>query len=74
MKYSSKLDILHSICITNILKYIIMLGINAPKVLAKGKYAQAVRNAALASIGAKAKKDDAIKTSNYPYKFEWNLE
>ena len=44
---------------------IIMLGINAPKVLAKGKYAQAVR---------KAKKDDATKTSNYPYKFEWNLE
>ena len=53
---------------------IIMLGINAPKVLAKGKYAQAVRKAALASIGAKAKKDDATKTSNYPYKFEWNLE
>ena len=51
-----------------------MLGINTPKVLAKGKYAQAVRKAALASIGAKAKKDDAIKTSNYPYKFEWNLE
>ena len=51
-----------------------MLGINAPKVLAKGKYAQAVRKAALASIGAKAKKDDASKTSNYPYKFEWNLE
>ena len=50
-----------------------MLGINAPKVLAKGKYAQAVRKAALASIGAKAKKDDATKTSNYPYKFEWNL-
>ena len=47
---------------------------NAPKVLAKGKYAQAVRKAALASIGAKAKKDDAKKTSNYPYKFEWNLE
>lgn len=53
---------------------LIMLGINAPKVLAKGKYAQAVRKAALASIGAKAKKDDATKTSNYPYKFEWNLE
>ena len=62
------------VCITNILNYIIMLGINAPKVLAKGKYAQAVRKAALASIGAKAKKDDATKTSNYPYKFEWNLE
>ena len=44
------------------------------KYLAKGKYAQAVRKAALASIGAKAKKDDATKTSNYPYKFEWNLE
>ena len=39
-----------------------MLGINAPKVLAKGKYAQAVRKAALASIGAKAKTDDATKT------------
>lgn len=51
-----------------------MLGINAPKVLAKGKYAQAVRKAALASIGSKAKKDDTTKTSNYPYKFEWNLE
>ena len=62
------------VCITNILNYIIMLGINAPKVLAKGKYAQAVRKAALASIGAKAKKDDTTKTSNYPYKFEWNLE
>ena len=71
MKYSSKLDILRSICITNII--IIMLGINAPKVLAKGKYAQAVRKAALASIGANAKKDDASKTSNYPYKFEWNI-
>lgn len=47
--------------------------INAPKVLAKGKYAQAVRKAALASIGAKAKKDYASKTSNYPYKFEWNI-
>lgn len=47
-----------------------MLGINAPKVLAKGKYTQAVRKAALASIGAKAKKDDATK---YPYKFEWNI-
>nr|WP_287775300.1 hypothetical protein [Prevotella sp.] len=56
------------------LNYIIMLGINAPKVLAKGKYAQAVRKAALASIGAKAKTDDATKTPNYPYKFEWNLE
>lgn len=74
MKYSSKLDILRSICITNILNCKIMLGINAPKVLAKGKYAQAVRKAALASIGAKAKKDEATKTSNYPYKFEWNLE
>ena len=52
------------------LNYIIMLGINAPKVLAKGKYAQAVRKAALASIGAKAKKDDATK---YPYKFEWTI-
>ena len=51
-----------------------MLGINAPKVLAKGKYAQAVRKAALASIGAKAKTDDATKTPIYPYKFEWNLE
>lgn len=50
-----------------------MLGINAPKVLAKGKYAQAVRKAALASIGAKTKKDDASKASNYPYKFEWNI-
>ena len=70
MKYSSKLDILHSICITNILNCIIMLGINAPKALAKGKYAQAVRKAALASIDANAKKDDASKTSNYPYKFE----
>ncbi len=50
-----------------------MLGINAPKVLAKGKYAQAVRKATLASIGANAKKDDASKTSNYPYKFEWNI-
>lgn len=29
-----------------------MLGINAPKVLAKGKYAQAVRKAAQASKGA----------------------
>lgn len=47
-----------------------MLEINAPKVLAKGKYAQAVRKAALASIGAKAKKDDATK---YPYKFEWTI-
>ena len=56
MKYSSKLDILRSICITNIINCIIMLGINAPKVLAKGKYAQAVRKAALASIGANAKK------------------
>lgn len=42
-----------------------MLGINAPKVLAKGKYAQAVRKAALASIEKKKKKDDASKTSNY---------
>ena len=50
-----------------------MLGINAPKVLAKGKYAQAVRKAALASIGSKPKKDDASKASNYPYKFEWNI-
>ena len=65
MKYSSKLDILRSICITNILNCIIMLGINAPKVLAKGKYAQAVRKAALASIGTKAKKDDASKTSKH---------
>ena len=63
MKYSSKLDILRSICITNILNCIIMLGINAPKVLAKGKYAQAVRKAALASIGAKPQKDDASKAS-----------
>ena len=47
-----------------------MLGINAPKALAKGKYAQAVRKAALASIDANAKKDDVSKTSNYPYKFE----
>ena len=23
--------------------------------------------------GAEAKKDDATKTSNYPYKFEWNI-
>ena len=38
-----------------------MLGINAPKVLAKGKYAQAVRKAALASIGAKAKKRRCLK-------------
>ena len=73
MKYSSKLDILRSICITNIINCIIMLGINAPKVLTKGKYTQAVRKAALASIGANAKKDDASKTSNYPYKFEWNI-
>lgn len=51
-----------------------MLGINAPKVLAKGEYAQAVRKAALASIGAKAKKKDAQKTSNYPYKFEWEMK
>ena len=50
-----------------------MLGINAPKALAKGKYAQAVRKAALASIDANAKKDDASKTSNYPYKFEQNI-
>ena len=51
-----------------------MLGINAPKVLAKGEYAQAVRKAALASLGAKAKKEESTpKVSHYPYKFEWNL-
>lgn len=50
-----------------------MLGINAPKVLAKGEYAQAVRKAALASMGAKAKKEDTQKVSPYPYKFEWKL-
>ena len=33
-----------------------MLGINAPKVLAKGKYAQAVRKAALASSVQKQRK------------------
>lgn len=54
-------------------KEIIMLGINAPKVIAKGEYAQAVRKAALASVGAKAKKAKAPKTPKYPYKFEWIL-
>lgn len=38
-----------------------MLGINAPKVIAKGEYAQAVRKAALASVGAKAKKTEVPK-------------
>lgn len=54
-------------------KEIVMLGINAPKVIAKGEYAQAVRKAALASVGAKAKKTEVPKTSKYPYKFEWVL-
>ena len=44
-------------------KEIVMLGINAPKVIAKGEYAQAVRKAALASVGAKAKKTEVPKTS-----------
>lgn len=51
---------------------IIMLGINAPKVLAKGKYAQAIRKAALASQKAKDT-NDGHKATNYPYKFEWVL-
>lgn len=50
-----------------------MLGINAPKVIAKGEYAQAVRKAALASVGLKVKKTEVRKTSKYPYKFEWVL-
>lgn len=50
-----------------------MLGINAPKVLVKGEYAKAVRKAALASVGVKAQKENAPKTSSYPYKFEWVL-
>lgn len=50
-----------------------MLGINAPKVLAKGKYAQAVRKAARAFKDAMSKGNDTSKTSNYPYKFEWKL-
>lgn len=52
---------------------IIMLGINAPKVLAKGKYAQAIRKAALASKKAKDTINDSHKATNYPYKFEWVL-
>lgn len=47
-----------------------MLGINAPKVIAKGEYAKAVRKAALASAGAKAN-SEMNETSKYPYKFEW---
>ena len=47
-----------------------MLGINAPKVLAKGKYAQAVRKAALASIGAKAKKDDDAAQQRYKHRYK----
>ena len=50
-----------------------MLGINAPKVLAKGKYAQAVRKAAQVSKGAKSRDNSTPKVSNYPYKFEWKL-
>lgn len=50
-----------------------MLGINAPKVLAKGKYAQAIRKAALASKKAKDTINDSHKATNYPYKFEWVL-
>ena len=50
-----------------------MLGINAPKVLAKGEYAQAVRKAALSAKRAKSKKTDTQKVSGYPYKFEWVL-
>ncbi len=52
---------------------LIMLGINAPKVIAKGEYAQAVRKAALASIKTKAKKTETKNTSKFPYKFEWVL-
>lgn len=50
-----------------------MLGINSPKVLAKGEYAQAVRKAALAAKGVKANNKDVKITSKYPYKFEWVL-
>lgn len=52
---------------------LIMLGINAPKVIAKGEYAQAVRKAALASIKTKAKKTETQNSSKFPYKFEWVL-
>jgi hypothetical protein len=50
-----------------------MLGINAPKVIAKGEYAQAVRKAARASISKKATHDNDSKMSKYPYKFDWVL-
>lgn len=56
----------------NIINIIIMLGINAPKILVKGKYAKAVRKAAIASIGSK-QKNNSPKASAYPYKFEWKL-
>lgn len=49
-----------------------MLGINAPKVIARGEYAQSVRKAALASAAAKAK-SEVNTTPKYPYKFEWIL-
>lgn len=50
-----------------------MLGINAPKVQAKGEYAKAVRAAVSASVEAVQNSHTPPKRTNTHYQFDWKL-
>lgn len=50
-----------------------MLGINAPKVIAKGEYARAVREAARAAAKVKADDKNVEQEPKYGYKFIWRV-